>query len=357
MKRPDHRHQSAVRHSPLGFTLVELLVVIAIIGILVALLLPAIQSAREAARRSQCVNNLRQIGAAVLMYNDSYRALPAGDKWGNFDGSTIHKGGSILVHILPYIGEKVLYDAIDFRAAFNPAVPSGIVLQKVNGELIGSKQIALYVCPSDDHPDRSTAPDAGYPAETATFKMANYAASRGSTEQFSNSSCNCAQHNWNDFSETPYPDFPLLFDPSKVPSQYQDTWWKYFSGPFTRFPVYVTLQQITDGTSNTIFLGETRPSCDSHAQKGWFADNNSQGLVSTIVPINFDTCRKKDQTGDFCQADCNWLTSLGFRSPHPGGTNLSFGDGSTHFVSENIDHQAYQYLGGKADGHAASYGF
>jgi prepilin-type N-terminal cleavage/methylation domain-containing protein/prepilin-type processing-associated H-X9-DG protein len=346
-----------MRRAPRGFTLIELLVVIAIIGILVALLLPAIQSAREAARRAQCVNNLRQIGTAVLMYNDTYKTLPAGDKWGTFDGTIMHNGGNLLVHILPFIEEQALYDAIDFTAATNPAIPTGIVLQKVNGEYIGEKQIAVYICPSDEHPEQSTAPSDGYPADTATFKMANYAASRGSTQQFSTASCNCAQQNWNDFAETPYPDFNFALYPDRIPGQYQDTPWKYFSGPFTRFPVFVKLKQIIDGPSKTIFLGETRPVCDSHSQKGWFADNDGQGLVSTIVPINFDTCRKKEQTTDYCQSDCNWLTSLGFKSPHPGGANLTFGDGSTHFVSENIDHQTYQYLGGKADGQVASFNF
>lgn len=301
--------------------------------------------------------------AATLLYNDSHKTLPPGDLRASFDFSdpkAVHSGGNILVHILPYIEEQALHDAIDFEDAHDPAVKTGIVLQRINGELIGTKQIAVYVCPSDEHPDRSTAPEEEggiYPEETAAFKMANYAASRGATQQFSNSKCSCAQNNWNDFAEAPYPDFDFLLYPDRVPTQYHGTPWKYFSGPFTRFPVYVKLNQVTDGTSRTIFIGETRPMCDSHAQKGWYVTNNGQGLVSTIVPINYDTCRKRDQATDFCQADCNWLTSLGFKSPHPSGTHLGFGDGSVHFVSETIDHQTYQYLGGKADGQVANFSF
>src|SRR5262245_4667789 len=121
-----------------GFTLVELLVVIAIIGILVALLLPAIQAAREAARRSQCNNHLRQIATAVLMYNDNRKSLPSVDLRSSFDftnPNAVHSGGNILVHILPYIEEQAIYDAIDFSDAFDPSVRTGIVLQRINGEL------------------------------------------------------------------------------------------------------------------------------------------------------------------------------------------------------------------------------
>ena len=351
-----------MRRSNRGFTLVELLVVIAIIGILVALLLPAIQSAREAARRSQCVNNLRQIGTAVLMYNDNYKALPSGDKWGTFEAnSKMHKGGNLLVHILPFIEEQALYDAIDFDDAVRSrgedrhrAAEDQRRIDRLEADrrLCSARATSI---PTDRRFPTMQLGSIRRKPRRSKWRTTPPAAARRT--QFSTSSCSCAQHNWNDFSETPYPDFPLLLDPSKVPSQYHEAWWKYFSGPFTRFPVYVKLQQITDGPSKTIFVGETRPVCDNHSQKGWYADNNGQGLVSTIVPINFDTCRKKDQTTDFCQADCNWLTSLGFKSPHPGGTHLTFGDGSTHFVNENIDHQAYQYLGGKADGQVASSGF
>jgi hypothetical protein len=84
-----------------------------------------------------------------------------------------------------------------------------------------------------------------------------------------------------------------------------------------------------------------------HLAKGWYAPNNGQGFFSTIVPINRDTCRSEPKG---CNAWCNWVTEPGFRSAHPGGAHFVFGDASVQFLTDTIDYQTYQYLGGKADG-------
>src|SRR5215207_2473001 len=99
-------HAVVCHRSRGGFTLVELLVVIAIIGVLVALLLPAIQAAREAARRAQCQNNLKQIGLACLNYESARRVLPYGNMISNSTGGTFHSGWTI--EILPYVENSAL---------------------------------------------------------------------------------------------------------------------------------------------------------------------------------------------------------------------------------------------------------
>src|SRR5262245_42755608 len=102
-----------------GFTLVELLVVIPIIGVLVALLLPAVQAARESARRTQCANNLKQIGLAMTNYHDTSKWFPPGSVWVNDTATDARNKGSFLIRILPYIEQQTLYQCFDFNLPTN----------------------------------------------------------------------------------------------------------------------------------------------------------------------------------------------------------------------------------------------
>ena len=163
----------------------------------------------------------------------------------------------------------------------------------------------------------------------------NYSASHGSAERINNPSCSCRLlTSWNKFA-LKQRDFGNL---------------KNYSGPFSRWTYTTKLKQITDGLSKTIFLGEVRADCSVHARNGWLHSNNGNGLVTTIIPINFDSCQSSESGADTCNQPCNWNAELGFKSAHPGGANFVFGDGSVRFLTEDIDHQTYQYLGDKADG-------
>ena len=293
----------------LGFTLVELLVVIAVIGILIALLLPAVQAAREAARRMSCTNNLKQIGLAVHNFESAAKRLPPGAVW----HPSRAKHGSIFVHLLPYMEESNLYDSFDFtKASIDDAKFPG------TDRLIGETVLSTLVCPSDSHPDHY-------------FGLAahNYAASRGPTAVYANPDCFC-DHSWKHLAEAP------LDHPSN------------FAGPFTRVGTLIRLADVTDGLSNTIFFGEVRPQCSEHARNGWATSNNGNGYCTTLVPINFDTC--DDSSPDPCHQSRNWNTEVGFKSPHAGGANFLLGDGSVRFIGEDLDHKLYQMLGGKQDG-------
>ncbi len=296
-----------LRHS--AFTLVELLVVIAIIGILIALLLPAIQAAREAARRSSCSNNMRQIGVAVHGFELAYKRLPPGAVWNN--GQNGFSRGPTLVYLLPYIEEQPLFNAFDFRMKNTDNTMFG-------GTKVGVSTISTYLCPSDDH-------EAVYDG----LVPHNYAASCGPTTVYDNPACSC-NHSWQGFALAP------LDDPNN------------FAGPFSRTGAKVGLRKITDGLSTTIFFGEVRPGCSEHARNGWATTNNGNGYCTTIIPINFDSCQ--ENASDPCHRPCNWNTEVGFKSAHNGGAQFLFGDGSVHFLVDTIDHQAYQYLGGKSDG-------
>jgi prepilin-type N-terminal cleavage/methylation domain-containing protein len=296
-----------------AFTLVELLVVIAIIGILIALLLPAIQAARESARRSQCLNNIRQCGLAIHNYNDAQKILPA--------GSYFNLGrGSIMIRLLPFIEEATLFKQFNLGkdgVTLSPATESQV--ESGTSTLLGSRIIPAYLCPSDTHEKVSSAGRA----------LHNYAASKGPTADNPNSSCLCTPA-YNSFSAATY-----------------DVKGKA-AGVFQRLADPIKLRKISDGLSKTIFMGEVRPECSTHHTQGWAATNNGQGLTSTLIPINFDSCNAN--ATDKCNQPCNWQTELGFRSAHTGGAFFVFGDCSVHFLVETMDHQTYQYYGNKADG-------
>jgi prepilin-type N-terminal cleavage/methylation domain-containing protein len=151
-KRPFlHRH-SFLAGEPMSsrrfaFTLVELLVVIAIIGMLVSLLLPAVQAAREAARRSQCTNNLKQIGVALHMRHDARQALPPGSKWlggdGNYDADG--KESTWITHLLEYLEEVNVNKSLDWKRGFgqawnDPSHPNNFVL---------NMSLPVFICPSN----------------------------------------------------------------------------------------------------------------------------------------------------------------------------------------------------------------
>ncbi len=314
-----------------AFTLIELLVVIAIIAVLVALLLPAVQQAREAARRSQCKNNLKQYGLALANYHDVYNIFPIGSDtlrvwWGA--GSTSNYL-NWQARILPQIDQAPLYNQINW--AMNDAADQILA----DGQKVQAHVMPYALCPSDGHMIQN--PIWGQVAQT------NYCGSMGSQGNVStNSSCN----QWQQFAIMVNPNNADTPDPTQV------------SGMFNRMGAPIGIFNVTDGTSNTIHVGEVLPSCNDHAGGGmWQTNGMGDAHASTIVPINtYNTCNYPTgvQWGQVSNTLCtdpgNWNWSWGFRSMHVGGAQFLFVDGSVHFLSQNINMQTYQRLGGKADG-------
>ena len=313
-----------------GFTLVELLVVITIIGILIALLLPAVQAAREAARRLQCGNNLKQIGLAVLGYENTSGVLPAGAYHVPWDYWTTHRWeyrGSILIHLLPYIEQKSIYDLFDLTKNYaqDQTLPGSTTP-------IGAMPISAYVCPSDESPTTAT-------IQGLVKAKHNYTATHGSTAVTDDSACSCA--NWSTFNTYALNHGSIVGNQGSFDS----------AGAFNRWGLNVSISNVRDGLSHTIFFGEVVPNCGVELRVGWSGSNNLEGFTTTVIPINFDSCSSSATDG--CRRDCNWSTAFGYKSRHPGGAMFSFGDGSVHFLTEGIDMWTYQYLGSKADGKIA----
>lgn len=322
-----------------GFTLIELLVVIAIIGVLVALLLPAVQQAREAARRTQCRNNLKQYGLALHNYHDVWGGFPIGGVGGWADGDRYKL--SWQARILPQIDNSPLFQQIDW----NRVNPAAYTLP--DGRLLLSVPSTVARCPSDISPMTIVSDDSAMvPNGTPRFQ-GSYTGSLGS-QQTPSADGNCNQ--WLQFAE------PLAAGNA---THGDATTKNQLSGMFSRglwgTGLTIRIADVIDGTSNTFHVGEVLANCQSHRQWGFYHyDGINNAHASTLVPINnFTTCDGASPgqiTHPSCTPNSNWNFAWGFKSYHVGGAHFLLADGAVRFIGQNINHTTYQRLGGRADG-------
>ncbi|MEZ6072102.1 MAG: DUF1559 domain-containing protein [Pirellulales bacterium] len=310
------------RRWPVGFTLIELLVVIAIIGILVALLLPAVQAARDAARRSACQNNLKQIGLAMHGYHNVHKSLPYTNQM-PYDSAPGATWGAML---LPFVEQQAVYDQFDFS----------VHMGHPNNAKIVTEVVPVFICPG-----------AAYGSGEGGSRGPIFD-NRGDAG-FDNP--NPAHGLWYPVSMGPTHNDNCVFCPEaksspSAPDSYCCQGWNYGSssppdnhtGLFGRSTKSVRFAQISDGLSSTIMNGETLPRQCSYM--GLYAPNFS--LAGTTITLN---------TFDVCPAPpgCH-VRGCGFKSDHPGGAHFLLADASVQFFNTAIDYRLYNNLGTRAGG-------
>jgi prepilin-type processing-associated H-X9-DG protein len=311
-----------------------MLVVIAIIAVLVSLLVPAVQRVRETASRLKCSHNLRQYGLACHQYHDINLLFPPGgmvvpnDVWANVDW-TAHKG-TWLIYTLPYMEQSALYNQIP-----NMDVPHFDSIAAAEQAGVLPKNLPMQRCPSD------------------SFMMdkpfSNYVGSMG--PQCVDDKCGFTP--FAQYCDEPAWGYSASPDDGNVANTGD------VRGMFGRTGARIGLIDCTDGTSNTLFIGEALPSQNIHMlETTWYTMYGSQ-VATTIIPINWP----------ISETDYSWCgqayagpghsawnnnVAWGFRSRHPGGCNFLMVDGSVHFIRQTIDHELYQLLGCRNDGQPAA---
>lgn len=354
------------RNLRVGFTLIELLVVIAIIGVLIALLLPAVQQAREAARRNTCTNNLKQIGLALHNYHDAYNIFPPGGRrCRNIVNNNLEVWGGWSIHsvLLPYMDQAATYSALNFErdSYVTDSGRDGGGNHTAISTIIGS-----YNCPSDQ-----MKPPLGF-GGTPGFRYAgnNYVGSAGDTTRLGTySSTDSRGIFWID-SNTSLNTIPdgtkntIFFSErlkgvsnlqmkSKAHVFGNSPAWPasttrvpLLMNPGAYQPVVTACNVYRDGIVSTNVTTNYR----GHAGRSWHPGHWTYSMFNTVHTPN-------SSNADCMEGGCGEFDCSGFftaSSNHPGGVNALHGDGSVQLYSDSIDQAVWWALGSRAGGETVS---
>jgi len=310
-----------------GFTLIELLVVIAIIAVLIGLLLPAVQSAREAARRAQCVNNLKQLGIALHNYHDIVGCFPMGiARDANQVPFCPSNGMGVLTMMLPQLEQSTLYNTLNLSLS-----QAELVVGPIPNYTLRMTVISAFLCPSDPTPPIRN--DLGYYSSwpsnfctTAGMTMPTVMDARYRTGAVTCYGGASGRFLWYEDGR------PVGGGSGGVRSIFE---WE------TLTPI--RMASVTDGTSNTLAWGEKSPSIQ--ASTLWISQNNAWFVSRTGINLALRSTGRKAISVDEYSG-----LRYGSNSWHPGGGNFCMGDGSVKFLKETINTRVYEALSEMSDG-------
>ena len=320
-----------------AFTLIELLVVIAIIGVLVGLLLPAVQQAREAARRAACINNQKQISMAILNYENGHKEIPvsyAYDRPLELDSNDPRSELSLLtgegwtVRVLPYLEQDPLYQ--EFQQSITPG-PMGDVCNSSSGfnglrsvacRPLMQRIVSLFYCPSDPSERITTRMYQWNGIETAATNYLGVLGDNGA---------------WSVAGGGTYLPHPNSDGSERCGHgiECNGLFWRHsYASP-------QKMKMITDGTSKTLLVGETVISTSDHTVA--FFANGTYGLAAIYLNHFPDS----EPASSPCPWSSAWADKTGFRSLHNGVVNFAFADGHVESIGQEISHRVYRNLATK----------
>jgi len=318
---------------PRAFTLIELLAVITILTFLISLLLPAVQAAREAARRSSCQNNLKQIALALTDYHTAHRTLPVGANSRKLSSSSsVSFGISWWVKILPHLEQAAVYDAIDMKGRHH----GWALFHKKNARLVDGLEFEWMYCPASPIP---------HLREIGKYElgMPSYVGISGATSH-------------NNFPEDRVSECCTPKNRGEISS-----------GGILASNQAISFHQITDGTSHTMLVAECsdyafgakrlKYRIDGGFPHGWITGTLASGVAPKYnkhrnpPSWNVATVRYKLNTRDYSLAgiDDNRGPNNPLVSPHPGGVNIAIADGSVHFFSDDMSIRNLKLLATRDD--------